>query len=104
MNNISLSRTGSSRTNWHHPRERPSFDGERDRPREFSRPGENRERRFSGRNRQDSWHEDTTNEEMPEWTMDDDPFDLDSIGTFDSSGAFCALKVFNFENSNIFAL
>ena len=36
--------------------------------------------------------------------MDDDPFDLDSIGTFDSSGAFCALKVFNFENRNIFPL
>ena len=50
-----------------------------------------RERRYSGRSRQDSWHEDGGAEEMPEWTMDD-PFDGD-IGTFDASGAFCSTKV-----------
>ncbi|XP_022096919.1 GRB10-interacting GYF protein 2-like isoform X2 [Acanthaster planci] len=75
------SATGLSRTSWNHPRERE----EQGRGLERGM----RERRYSGRSRQDSWHEDGM-EEMPEWTMDD-PFDGD-IGTFDSSGAFCSTK------------
>ena len=87
--------TGAGRP-WHHSRERdrPGFEGDRDRPpREFDRdrPGQGRERRYSGRTRGDSWHEDS--EDMPEWGMDDDPFDVDTIGTFDASGAFCSMKV-----------
>ena len=79
--------SGLSRTNWSNPRERD------DQVRGLDRSGDRgmKERRYSGRSRQDSWHEDGGMEEMPEWTMDD-PFDGD-IGTFDSSGAFCSTKV-----------
>lgn len=84
---LSSAPSGSSRTSWNHSRDRDDRErGGLDRGVERGM----RERRYSGRSRQDSWHEDGA-EEMPEWTMDD-PFDGD-IGTFDSSGAFCSTKV-----------
>ncbi|XP_070560830.1 GRB10-interacting GYF protein 2-like isoform X2 [Ptychodera flava] len=77
--NWRITSPGGPRTNWHHPRER-TFD--------FDFREGNRERHHSGRGSHGSFGDD----ELPEWSTDD-AADLDSIGTFDSSGAFLSTKV-----------